>query len=74
MLYYLFSNKDISEKLLKYKSYISSGAFSYIALHISLSKQNKKMAIKYLFKSFMESSQVFLKKRFYVTVKNILVR
>jgi glycosyltransferase involved in cell wall biosynthesis len=46
MLHYLFSNKLINSKLLKYKKILKTGAYSYISLHIALSKQSKKKISK----------------------------
>lgn len=72
MLHYLFSNGLINKKLLKYKVDLKSGAYSYIALHIALSKKSKKIALQYLIKSVIASPRVILKKRFFAIVKHLL--
>jgi len=72
MLHYLFSNKLINSNLLKYKRALKTGAYSYISLHIALSKQSKKTALKYLFKAIMQSPLFIFKRRFFAILKHLL--
>ena len=72
MLHYLFSNKLINSKLLKYKKILKAGAYSYISLHIALSNQSKKIALKYLFKAIMQSLLFIFKRRFFAILKHLL--
>jgi glycosyltransferase involved in cell wall biosynthesis len=72
MLHYLFSNKLITSKLLKYKSILKTGAYSYISLHIAMSKQGKKTALKYLFKAIKFSPLFIFKRRFLAILKHLM--
>ena len=72
MLHYLFSNKLINSKLLKYKRILKTGAYSYISLHIALSKQSKKTALKYLFKAVKQSPIFIFKRRFFAIIKHLI--
>tara|TARA_B100001093_G_scaffold468498_2_gene488530 strand:+ start:1558 stop:2448 length:891 start_codon:yes stop_codon:yes gene_type:complete len=72
MLHYLFSNKLINSKLLKYKKILKTGAYSYISLHIALSKQSKKIALKFLFKAIKQSPIFIFKKRFFAIIKHLI--
>jgi len=72
MLKYLFSNKVIAGKLLIFKRTLKTGAFSYVALHIALSKQSKKKALKYLFKAIVESPLFIFKRRFFAIIKHLI--
>ena len=72
MIHYLFSNKLINPKLLKYKKTLKAGAYSYISLHIILSRQRKKIALKYLFKAIMQSPIFIFKRRFFAIIKHLI--
>tara|TARA_Y100000385_G_scaffold46778_1_gene43449 strand:- start:444 stop:1334 length:891 start_codon:yes stop_codon:yes gene_type:complete len=72
MLHYLFSNKLINSKLLKYKKILKAGAYSYISLHIALSKQSKKTALKYLLKAVKQSPMFMFKRRFFAIIKHLI--
>lgn len=72
MLHYLFSNKLINSKLLKYKSILKTGAYSYISLHIAISGQGKKTALKYLFKAIKLSPIFIFKRRFFAIIKHLI--
>ena len=72
MLQYLFSNKLINSNLLKYKRALKTGAYSYISLHIALSKQSKKTALKYLFKSIQVSPGFIFQRRFLAILKHLI--
>ena len=72
MLHYLFSNKLINSKLLEYKSILKAGAYSYISLHLAMSKQGKKTALKYLFKSILISPLFIFQRRFLAILKHLV--
>ena len=72
MLHYLLSNNLINKKLLKFKNLLKTGAYSYISLHIALSKQSKKIAIKFLFKAIKQSPMFIFKKRFFAIIKHLI--
>ena len=72
MIKYLFSNKLINSNLLKYKKILKTGAYSYISLHIALSKQSKKTALKYLFKAIKLSPIFIFKRRFFAIIKHLM--
>jgi len=72
MLVYLFSNKLINSNLLKHKKILKAGAYSYISLHIALSKKSKKIALKYLFKAIKQSPLFIFKRRFFATIKHLI--
>ena len=72
MLHYLFSNTLISGKLLKYKNILKTGAYSYISLHIAISKQDKKTSLIYLFKSILISPRFIFQRRFLAILKHLV--
>ena len=72
MLHYLLSNNLINKKLLKFKTLLKTGAYSYISLHIALSKQSKKIALKFLFKAIKQSPMFIFKRRFFAIIKHLI--
>ena len=72
MLHYLLSNYLINKKLLKFKNLLKTGAYSYISLHVALSKQSKKIALKYLFKAIKQSPLFIFKRRFFAIIKHLI--
>ncbi len=53
---------------------IKMDANSYIALHLANEPRYKLTSIKYLFKSLANSASLLSTKRFYATIKNILIK
>ena len=53
---------------------IKMDANSYIALHLANEPKYKLTSIKYLFKSLADSASLLQTKRFYATLKNILIK
>lgn len=53
---------------------IKMDANSYIALHLANDASYKLKSINYLFKAFTDSGRLLSTKRFYATVKNILIK
>ena len=72
MLIEMFSDKEIIKKYFKNKFQITQNTYSYIALHIALSKQDKKTALKYLFKAIVQSPIFIFKRRFFAILKHLI--
>ena len=72
MLIEMFSDKEIIKKYSKNKFQITQNTYSYIALHIALSKQSKKIALKYLFKAIKQSPIFIFKRRFFAIIKHLI--
>lgn len=53
---------------------IKMDSYSYIALHLANFANYKIKSIYYLFKSFMSSTYLVKTKRFYATIKNIIIK
>ncbi len=73
MLEYLFQDKLILEKFGKYKSLLTADAYSYIALHLAMTKHYKE-GLKYLVKSILTYPSGIFKKRMVVLIKKLLFR
>jgi glycosyltransferase involved in cell wall biosynthesis len=72
MLIEMFSDKEIIKKYFKNKFQITQNTYSYISLHIALSKQSKKTALKYLFKAIKLSPVFIFKRRFFAIIKHLI--
>ena len=72
MLIEMFSDKEIVKKYFKNKLQITQNTYSYISLHIALSKQSKKTALKYLFKAIKLSPLFIFKRRFFAILKHLI--
>jgi glycosyltransferase involved in cell wall biosynthesis len=72
MLIEMFSDKEIIKKYFKNKFKITQNTYSYISLHIALSKQSKKTALKYLFKAIKLSPIFIFKRRFFAIIKHLI--
>ena len=72
MLIEMFSDKEIIKKYFKNKFKITQNTYSYISLHIALSKQSKKTALKYLFKAINQSPMFMFKRRFFAIIKHLI--
>lgn len=71
LIKYLFEDKIVKQKYGKYKSLVASDLYTYIALHLAITKKHRKDAIKYLYKSFIEYPGAIKSRRFYGTIKNL---
>jgi glycosyltransferase involved in cell wall biosynthesis len=49
-----------------------SGVYSYAALHIAMTKANRALAIRYLFKTFTIRPSIILKRRLYGILKHLI--
>ncbi len=68
----VFSNKLILAFYSKYSNRIKSQVFSYIALHVSLTKRNRSISIKYLFKALLQYPFFVFSKRFFAIIKHLI--
>jgi glycosyltransferase involved in cell wall biosynthesis len=48
------------------------GLFSYVALHVALSKKGRSLSIRYLVKAFMQDPSVLFRRRFLAIIKHLL--
>lgn len=55
-------------------SKIKMDSYSYIALHLANQPKDKLKSIAYLFKALQTDTHLFKTKRFYATIKNILIQ
>ena len=69
---YLFEDEAVQLRYGKYKKVVNSDLYTYLALHLAMTKEYSKEAIKYLALSFKAYPPVILTRRFYATIKNIL--
>ena len=72
MLSKMFLDEEVIKKYNKNKFQITENIYSYISLHIAISKVNKKIALKYLFKSIYASPIFIFKKRFFAIIKHLI--
>jgi glycosyltransferase involved in cell wall biosynthesis len=70
---YLFEDEEVQLRYGKYKKRVSSELYTYLALHLAMTKQYPKDVIKYLALSFVEYPPVIMTKRFYAAIKSILI-
>lgn len=73
MLKYLFNNPIIMEKFGKYKSLLTADAYSYIALHLGMTKHYRE-GLKYLIKSIAVYPLGIFKKRMLGLAKKLILR
>lgn len=73
MLEYLFSDKVFMSKYDSFKNILKSNAYSYISLHLSISKETT-LAFKYFLLSWRHSFSFPLKKRFWSILKRLIMR
>lgn len=66
------SNEHISQFYDKYSNRIKSQVFSYIALHVSLTKKNRIISIKYLLKALYQYPFFVFSKRFFAIIKHLI--
>ena len=72
MLHYAFKNKDVIRFYGKYRNKMQSHAYTYIALHIALSKKDRSSAFKYLRFAFAINPLILFERRFYAIGKHLL--
>lgn len=74
LLKFLEADKQTVDYFGKSFDKIKMDANSYIALHLANEPKYKLTSIKYLFKSLADSASLLQTKRFYATLKNILIK
>ncbi|MDQ3048360.1 MAG: glycosyltransferase [Bacteroidota bacterium] len=67
----VLSNSEIVNYYSSQLSKFKSSCYSYIALHIALTKKDRSAAVRFLIKSFSDSPTVIFKRRFYATLKHL---
>jgi glycosyltransferase involved in cell wall biosynthesis len=72
LLKYVLSNKDITTYYKHDLHKFKSSCFSYVSLHLALTKKYRKTAVKFLIKSIVISPSFIFKKRFFAILKHIL--
>lgn len=72
LLKYVLENSELTSYYKKSIHKFQSSCFSYIALHIALTKKNRLTTLKYMFKSIKENPQSVFKKRFFAIIKHII--
>lgn len=71
-LQYTLNTLQKHEKNNNFKRRLKSSSYSYISLHCSLAKNNKKTAVVYLIKAFFKDPTIILRKRFYAIIKHLV--
>lgn len=74
LVYYLEENEEILNYYKNSFKNIRMEAHSYIALHLANDPAFKITSIRYLLKAFQDTPVLFRRKRFYATLKNILIK
>ncbi len=72
LLKYVLSNKDITAYYKNDLHKFKSSCFSYVSLHLALTKKYRNTAIKFLIKSIIISPTFIFKKRFFAILKHII--
>lgn len=72
-LEYIFNNNLILARYNARLNLIQSNIFSYISLHIALTKKEKKASIKYLYKSLIANPRSFFTRRTLAILKHLIV-
>lgn len=74
LLHYLQQDHHVMNYYKDQFNMIRMDAHSYIALHLANVPAFKIKSINYLFKAFADTPKVLRNKRFYATIKNILIK
>ena len=72
MLSKMFLDKEVIKEYGKHEFKITESVYSYISLHVALSKKSKMIAIRYLYKSIVASPRFLFKKRFFAIIKHLI--
>lgn len=68
----LWKDEAICAKYGDYRKALKANGFTYIALHLALSKKYKLSAIQFLLKALIAYPAVFVQRRFWATIKHLL--
>jgi hypothetical protein len=69
----LFADKLLKNYYNEHRRLILSQVFSYIALHIAMIKNNRWLSLKYLIKSVTFYPINIFSKRFFATIKHLII-
>ncbi len=69
---YLFIDKKSNEKYAVHKSFLQSECYTYISLHLALTKKHRLGVIRYVFKAFFVRPAVIARRRFWASLKHLL--
>ncbi len=69
----LFSDELLKNYYNEHRRLLLSQVFSYIALHIALIKNNRWLSLKYLLKSVTYYPKSIFSKRFFATIKHLII-
>jgi glycosyltransferase involved in cell wall biosynthesis len=73
LIHYLEQDVEVLTYFHSSFRYTRMDSWSYVALHLANHKSTKIKSLQYLFRASGESSKLFMTKRFYATIKNILL-
>lgn len=65
-------NDDIIQKYQHLFSKFKASNYIYIALHIALTKKNKRTSIQYIIKALLNNYQLLFNKRLYAVIKHLI--
>lgn len=68
----VLSNKNITQYYNNKLHLFKCSCYTYISLHIALTKKNKKIAIKYLIKGLIQNPFFLFERRFLAIIKHLL--
>jgi hypothetical protein len=71
LMKYIWQDAECVKKYAYHKNQSIANTYTYIALHLALTKQYRSDVIKYLSKALMRSTHVLKSRRFYATIKHI---
>ncbi|MCU0437506.1 MAG: glycosyltransferase family 2 protein [Raineya sp.] len=70
-LKHLFADNTSNQKYHSFKSFFKSEAYTYIALHLAITKKHRTEVLQYLLKAFFTKPSVLTRRRFWASLKNI---
>jgi len=73
LLKYVLGNSEVTAYYRSALSQFKSSCYTYIALHVALTKRNRGKALRYLLKGIAESPQALTKRRFLAIIKHLLI-
>lgn len=69
----ILSNNEVINKYTHLLSQFKSNCYSYLSLHISLTKKNHLSSLKYLVKALQLNVRIIYSKRFWAIIKHLLI-
>lgn len=71
-LKYIWQDIKVQERFSRWKRFMEAETYTYIALHLSLTKKYRKEVLGFLAKSFFTYPGVLTRRRFWATIKHLL--